>query len=75
MRKSRRLTLGAAATAIFLALPISAQAADDYDADPLWTGQKPFYTEQTLAMGGDGLFPNYRIPALTVTNEGTVLAS
>lgn len=36
---------------------------------------KPFYTEQQLATNGEGGFPNYRIPALTVTNRGDVLAS
>lgn len=64
----------ALATALCATTPISASAAD-YDADPFWTGERPFYTEQTLAMGGDGVFPNYRIPALAVSNAGTVLAS
>lgn len=35
----------------------------------------PFYSERKLAIGGDGVFPYYRIPALAVTNAGTVLAS
>ncbi|WP_162320853.1 exo-alpha-sialidase [Nesterenkonia haasae] len=50
------------------------EAAPDYDASPFWAGE-PIYTEQDLAVAGEGGFPNYRIPALTVTNEGTVLAS
>lgn len=67
-----------AAVAALMA-PAAAQAApeagqSDYDASPFWAG-KPSYTEQDLAVPGQGGFPNYRIPALTVTNEGTVLAS
>lgn len=53
---------------------LPAQAAPQRSADPFWAG-KPSYTEQTLAMGGDGVFPNYRIPALTVTPGGDLLAS
>lgn len=75
MKKATRVSTGSVAVLLALATALPAQAAGDHDADPLWTGQKPSYTEQTLAMGGDGVFPNYRIPALTVTNAGTVLAS
>ncbi|WP_406081828.1 discoidin domain-containing protein [Micromonospora sp. NBC_00858] len=35
----------------------------------------PLYTEQDLAVNGAGGFPNYRIPALTVTPDGDLLAS
>lgn len=35
----------------------------------------PLYSEQTLAVGGQGGFPNYRIPALTVAPSGDVLVS
>ncbi|WP_181446935.1 exo-alpha-sialidase [Streptomyces sp. NTH33] len=50
------------------------EQAPDFDATPLQAG-KPFYAEQQLATNGEGGFPNYRIPALTVTNSGDVLAS
>ncbi len=69
----------AAASALTLLAPLPAGAhhhgpAPDHDATPFWAGH-PSYTEQSLAEPGAGGFPNYRIPALTVTNEGTVLAS
>ncbi|MEL4506122.1 exo-alpha-sialidase [Luteococcus sp. H138] len=51
-----------------------AQASTDRFVDPFWAGQ-PSYTEQTLAMGGDGVFPNYRIPALAVAPGGDLLSS
>ena len=71
--------LVAAIGALGLLLPSSATAAHlpaepDYDATPFWAG-KPTYQEQDLAVAGQGGFPNYRIPALTVTNDGTILAS
>ncbi|TRW43346.1 exo-alpha-sialidase [Georgenia yuyongxinii] len=80
--RSPRRRVGAASLALAVglvtALPLAAQAATgpapDYDAKPPQAG-KPFYTEQDLALGGEGGFPNYRIPALTVTNDGDVLAS
>lgn len=76
LTRSPRLLSGAALVGALTLVPMqAAHAASDYNADPLWANQKPFYTEQTLAMGGDGQFPNYRIPALAVTNAGTVLAS
>lgn len=64
------------AVALVGAVPASAETvpAPDYDATPPQGGQ-PFYTEQQLAMNGHGGFPNYRIPALTVTNDGDLLAS
>ncbi|XKK60652.1 exo-alpha-sialidase [Streptomyces sp. ARC32] len=67
------LTGGApAATA---AEPVTAvKTSPDFDARPPQAG-KPFYTEQQLATNGQGGFPNYRIPALAVTNDGDVLAS
>jgi len=46
----------------------------DYDLGPA-TGGQGSYGEQQLATNGQGGFPNYRIPALTVTNSGDVLAS
>lgn len=46
----------------------------DFDAKPPSAG-KPFYSEQQLATNGEGGFPNYRIPALTVTNSGDLLAA
>src|SRR5699024_2921128 len=48
------------------------EAAPDYDAE--WGGE-PFYAETKLATNGEGPYPYYRIPALTVTNGGDVLAS
>lgn len=51
----------------------SAYAGPNLDADPPQSG-KPFYEEQDLAINGEGGFPNYRIPALTVTNDGDILA-
>lgn len=48
--------------------------ASDHDAAPFWTDE-PHYAEQDLAVGGDGAFPNYRIPALTVAPNGDLLAS
>lgn len=71
----RHLASIATATVLATACASPALASPNYDADPFWTGQRPSYTEQTLAMGPDGAFPNYRIPALAVTNAGTVLAS
>ncbi|GGK67818.1 sialidase family protein [Ornithinimicrobium pekingense] len=75
----RSLRLAAAVGALTLLVPVGAHAAHlepqpDYDAAPFWA-QQPSYTEQDLAVPGVGGFPNYRIPALTVTNEGTLLAS
>lgn len=74
---ARRLTTALAALALLAPLPAAAHHADaapDHDASPFWA-EKPFYTEQDLALAGVGGFPNYRIPALTVTNDGTLLAS
>ncbi|AXH95765.1 sialidase family protein [Ornithinimicrobium avium] len=77
--RTRALRLLAAAGALSLLFPAAASAAHlephpDYDATPFWAGN-PTYTEQDLAVPGVGGFPNYRIPALTVTNDGTLLAS
>ncbi|MFD2024889.1 sialidase family protein [Promicromonospora aerolata] len=49
-------------------------AAPDYDVAPP-AGGPGTYVEQQLATNGESGFPNYRIPALTVTNSGDVLAS
>jgi sialidase-1 len=51
-----------------------AEATTSYDATP-WFAGEPYYAEQDLAVGGQGGFPNYRIPALAVTNDGEILAS
>lgn len=75
MKNSTRLGAIALTTTALVCVGLPAVAAPDHDAAPFWATQRPFYTEQTLAMGGDGVFPNYRIPALAVTNDGTVLAS
>lgn len=68
----------AAVTALLLLTQPTSRAANDtdndYDAKPPWAG-KGSYTEQDLAVGGEGGYPNYRIPALTVTTEGDLLAS
>ncbi|MGH3354231.1 MAG: exo-alpha-sialidase [Nocardioides sp.] len=65
------LLLGTAVTAA----PAAAADAADHDARPFWSEQAPRYSEQDLAVGGDGAFPNYRIPALTVAPDGDLLAS
>ncbi|KGN30877.1 hypothetical protein N802_05635 [Knoellia sinensis KCTC 19936] len=67
---SATLALTLASAGVAQATPHAA----DFDATPPWAG-KPFYEQQVLAVGGDGVFPNYRIPALTVTNDGDLLAS
>lgn len=65
----RFVALAVITTACFASCPTA--HATDY----VWSGEPPTYTEQQLAVGGDGQFPNYRIPALAVSNRGTVLAS
>lgn len=77
--RGRAVRLLAVAGALSLLFPAAASAAHldaqpDYDATPFWAGT-PTYAEQDLALPGEGGFPNYRIPALTVTNDGTLLAS
>lgn len=78
--RSRRLSAASFALAVGLVgvAPLAAQAdtapAPDFDAKPPQAGE-PFYTEQQLATNGEGGFPNYRIPALAVTNDGDILAS
>jgi sialidase-1 len=42
---------------------------------PVPPGGEPLYVEQDLAVNGQGGFPNYRIPALTVAPNGDVLAA
>ncbi|MFB7456788.1 exo-alpha-sialidase [Streptomyces sp. NPDC056188] len=65
-------------TVVALASGVPATAATkqapDFDATPPQAG-KPFYAEQQLATNGQGGFPNYRIPALAVTNHGDILAA
>lgn len=57
------------------ALPIAAQTNlyPEFDASPPTSGV-PVYTEIQLATNGEEGFPNYRIPALTVVNNGEILA-
>ncbi len=73
-----RARLVGLSTVLALAAAPPAGAADepapDFDAAPPQAGE-PFYAEQQLATNGEGGFPNYRIPALTVTNDGDILAS
>ena len=52
----------------------AAPGTHGYDANPDFNAE-PLWTEQTLATGGQDGFSCYRIPALTVTPSGTVLAS
>lgn len=47
-------------------------AGTDFDVE---RGLEPFFEEQQLASNGEGGWPNYRIPALMVTNDGDLLAS
>lgn len=49
-----------------------ASPGTDFDAE---RGGEPFYTEEQLATNGEAGWLNYRIPALTVTNDGDLLAS
>lgn len=67
----------ATGAAVSAASPASAHHLDpspDFDTSAPGTGSGE-YTEQQLATNGEGGFPNYRIPALTVTNDGDLLAS
>ena len=67
----------AVASTFAVAAPSGAHHLDpapDYDLAPP-TGGAGSASEQQLATNGEGGFPNYRIPALTVTNSGDVLAS
>lgn len=79
-RSSRKLgKLGLTLAAIVCATlvhPAKAQTGlyPDFDANPPSSGA-PTYTETQLATNGQGGFPNYRIPALTVINNGELLAS
>ncbi|WP_298040394.1 sialidase family protein [uncultured Microbacterium sp.] len=80
-RSSRRalvlataLLMGVSGALIPLSAATAAAPDPDFDiAAP--TGGAGSYTEQQLATNGQGGFPNYRIPALTVTNSGDLLAS
>lgn len=70
----------ATATALGLVMLASPQVTAatppgrDYDARPALISAGS-YEEQDLAINGEGGFPNYRIPALTVTTDGDILAS
>jgi sialidase-1 len=72
----RRLRIGAAALAAsalaVASAPAPASASPHPDAGHI---DRPSYVEQDLAVNGVGGFPNYRIPALTVTSDGDLLAS
>lgn len=52
----------------------AASTASALDFDAVWGGT-PLYEEVQLATNGQGGFPNYRIPALTVAPNGDLLAS
>lgn len=71
-----RALAAASALALLAPLPASARSggSSPEDTAPFWAGT-PSYTEQDIAVPDVGGFPNYRIPALTVTTKGTVLAS
>jgi len=68
------LGMGGAVVPVTTAAAHHTTPAPDYDVAPA-TGGRGTYSEQQLATNGQGGFPNYRIPALTVTNSGAVLAS
>lgn len=77
--RSRRMwgfLFSASIATVLAASPVAADdpTAGDFDASPFWVG-RPSYSEQDLAVGGQGGFPNYRIPALAVATNGDVLAS
>ena len=78
MTRTRRtrggLALALAVGTLGLAPAAHANPEPGSDFDATWGGE-PFYEEQQLATNGEGGWPNYRIPALTVTNDGDVLAS
>lgn len=66
-------TATATATATAAAADASSSAAGS-DFDAAWGGAA-LYQEVQLATNGQGGFPNYRIPALTVAPNGDLLAS
>ena len=76
--RRRRLATGVAAIFVLgtvaLAPMAHADTGPDPDFDAAWGGE-PFYEEEQLATNEDGVFPNYRIAALTVANNGDLLAS
>ena len=51
-----------------MAIPASADPVEDE------TGPGQF-TTQRIVLGGDGVFPNYRIPAVIQLNNGDILLS
>lgn len=71
-RRSRP-ALAAGLSLLLVAPAASAQAFDPFP--PAATDGPGTFSEQTLAVGGTGGYANYRIPALTTTNDGTILAS
>ncbi|WP_264030960.1 sialidase family protein [Cellulosimicrobium sp. SH8] len=68
------LGVGGAVVPVTTAAAHHTTLAPDHDLAPA-TGGPGTYTEQQLATNGQGGFPNYRIPALTVAPNGDVLAS
>ena len=66
-RKTFGITAGFALVASTLAaVPATAQPND---------GDTGEFTTQRIALGGDGAFPNYRIPAVIQLNNGDILLS
>ncbi|MFE4466022.1 exo-alpha-sialidase [Oerskovia sp. NPDC056781] len=72
-RRRSRAALAAGLSLLLVAPAASAQAFDPFP--PAATDGPGTFSEQTLAVGGTGGYANYRIPALTTTNDGTILAS
>ncbi|QDW63780.1 exo-alpha-sialidase [Oerskovia sp. KBS0722] len=72
-RRRSRAALAAGLSLLLVAPVASAQAFDPFP--PAATDGPGTFSEQTLAVGGTGGYANYRIPALTTTNDGTILAS
>ncbi|MFD6092997.1 exo-alpha-sialidase [Oerskovia sp. NPDC060338] len=72
-RRGSRAALAAGLSLLLVAPAASAQAFDPFP--PAATDGPGTFSEQTLAVGGTGGYANYRIPALTTTNDGTILAS
>lgn len=72
-RRGSRAALAAGLSLLLVVPAASAQAFDPFP--PAATDGPGTFSEQTLAVGGTGGYANYRIPALTTTNDGTILAS
>jgi sialidase-1 len=75
-RTRRRGSRTALAAGLSLLLTLPAASAHAFDPFPPAATDGPgTFTQQTLAVGGTGGYANYRIPALTTTNDGVILAS